>query len=477
MCGRFTRKTPVEDLAAHFHPAEIPHLPPRYNIAPTQPVATVLVLTGDRQFRLMRWGQTVVCLAWLSLAAGAVAGADDHTPATPAPASPASASRPAYQWKNGLPADPRFFPLAVWLQDPKNAPKFKALGINTYVGLWKGPSEQQLSELARQGMKAICSQNDVALKHLDDPTIIGWMHDDEPDNAQDIGRWKSADAIREAWPEAPARTLKEWGRYGPPIPPKTVVADYQCVRQKDPSRPVLLNLGQGVAFDRYVGRGYRSGKLEDYPKYIEGCDIVSFDIYPVVHDAKEVAGKLEYVGRGVERLVKWSAGRSVWNCIECTHIGNPTAIASPEQIRAEVWLSIIHGSRGIIYFVHEFKPKFIEAGLLAHPEQAKAVEQVNKQVLALAEVINSAQPVPTIKAKPSDADGQIAFMARQHKGTLYIFAAQMRNKPASVTFDVPQAVGRVEIIDEDRTIGVKDSQFIDTFGPYGVHLYKLPPSR
>ena len=56
------------------------------------------------------------------------------------------------QWKNGPSGDPNYFPLAVWLQDPRNAGKFKALGINTYVGLWQGPTEGQLAELARQGM-------------------------------------------------------------------------------------------------------------------------------------------------------------------------------------------------------------------------------------------------------------------------------------------------------------------------------------
>jgi len=34
----------------------VPDLPPRYNVAPTQPIATVLVVTGDRKLRLMRWG-------------------------------------------------------------------------------------------------------------------------------------------------------------------------------------------------------------------------------------------------------------------------------------------------------------------------------------------------------------------------------------------------------------------------------------
>ena len=84
--------------------------------------------------------------------------------------------------------------------------------------------------------------------------IIGWMHGDEPDNAQAIRYWKSTEAIMQAWPGAPNRTLKQWGKYGPPIPPKDIVADYQRIQQRDPNRPVLLNLGQGVSFDNYIGR-------------------------------------------------------------------------------------------------------------------------------------------------------------------------------------------------------------------------------
>jgi hypothetical protein len=33
-------------------------------------------------------------------------------------------------WSNGPPSDPRFFPIAVWLQDPKNAPRYQAIGVN-----------------------------------------------------------------------------------------------------------------------------------------------------------------------------------------------------------------------------------------------------------------------------------------------------------------------------------------------------------
>src|SRR6185436_7259109 len=65
----------------------------------------------------------------------------------------------ARKWKNGPPADEQFFPIAVWLQDPKNAARYKAAGINLYVGLWRGPTTTQLAELQRANMSVICAQN------------------------------------------------------------------------------------------------------------------------------------------------------------------------------------------------------------------------------------------------------------------------------------------------------------------------------
>ena len=162
--------------------------------------------------------------------------------------------------------------------------------------------------------------------------------------------------------------------YGPPIPPEKIIQDYQKIRANDPSRPVLLNLGQGVAWDGWHGRGVRTGHPEDYPQYVQGGDIVSFDIYPAVHDRPAVAGKLWYVAHGVQRLRSWAGrDRITWNCIECTRISNTKIKPTPQQVKAEVWMSIIHGSQGLIYFCHQFQPRFIEAGLLADEEMARCV--------------------------------------------------------------------------------------------------------
>lgn len=58
MCGRFTLSSPAETVAAIFELSEIPQLQPRYNIAPTQAVASVLYDGGGacRTLRMLHWG-------------------------------------------------------------------------------------------------------------------------------------------------------------------------------------------------------------------------------------------------------------------------------------------------------------------------------------------------------------------------------------------------------------------------------------
>jgi hypothetical protein len=90
-------------------------------------------------------------------------------------------------WVNGLPDDPGYFPIAVWLQDPNDAATYKEGGINLYIGLWQGPTEDQLSFLRAAGMPVMCSQNSVGMDHVNDSIIVGWTQQDEPDNAQADG--------------------------------------------------------------------------------------------------------------------------------------------------------------------------------------------------------------------------------------------------------------------------------------------------
>jgi len=56
MCGRYVIISTPAAIRALFGYAEQPNFPPRYNVAPTQPIPVVRIVDGRRSFALMRWG-------------------------------------------------------------------------------------------------------------------------------------------------------------------------------------------------------------------------------------------------------------------------------------------------------------------------------------------------------------------------------------------------------------------------------------
>ena len=56
MCGRYVITSPPAAIRALFGYPEQPNFPPRYNVAPTQPIPIVRLDEGSRHFALMRWG-------------------------------------------------------------------------------------------------------------------------------------------------------------------------------------------------------------------------------------------------------------------------------------------------------------------------------------------------------------------------------------------------------------------------------------
>jgi putative SOS response-associated peptidase YedK len=56
MCGRYSITTAPEAMRRLFGYLEQPNFPPRYNVAPTQPIPIVRLFEGKRQYALVRWG-------------------------------------------------------------------------------------------------------------------------------------------------------------------------------------------------------------------------------------------------------------------------------------------------------------------------------------------------------------------------------------------------------------------------------------
>jgi putative SOS response-associated peptidase YedK len=56
MCARYVITSPPNAIRALFGYDELPNFPPRYNVAPTQPIPIVRLANGKREFALVRWG-------------------------------------------------------------------------------------------------------------------------------------------------------------------------------------------------------------------------------------------------------------------------------------------------------------------------------------------------------------------------------------------------------------------------------------
>lgn len=359
--------------------------------------------------------------------------------------------------------DPGFFPIAVWAQNPALASAYKDKGINLFISIHGGLDQQKLNQLRQANMQFICHQNSFALTQLNEPLIYGWMHGDEPDNAR--------------------KSKTRPGQYDPCIDPARIVANYEKIRRNDPVRPVYLNLGRGVAYPKWVGRGVCTGRTDMYKVanngYLKGCDIASFDIYPVNSKEKEVAGNLWYVAKGVDNLQEWSDhAKPVWCWIETTNIRDgPEENAAdrkptPQEVKAQVWMALIHGAKGFGYFCHSFAKPMDPAALLHDKVMIQAVKAINEQVRALAPILNSPSTAGYASVEPADKQVPIDIMTKKQGKTSYIFAAAMRPGATKAFFQVSSGK-RVEVLGENRTLRIKDGRFSDDFASYGVHLYRI----
>jgi hypothetical protein len=292
----------------------------------------------------------------------------------------------------------------------------------------------------------VCEQAGVWEANLDNADIQGWLQADGPDNAQEL-------------PD---------GSYGPCIEPAVTRARYDEMAAADRSRPVVLLLGQGVATPDWVGRGVCTGRSDDYFGYAEGADILVNYTYPIANQKP-----LELVATGIEKLNTYAGWRKpVIADIEASSIdGLPRP--SPEQLRAEVWMSLIHGAAGIQYFCHRMTP-LNETDCLDDAATAAALERINRELLQLAPVLNT----QSYALSPSSTNDGVPVRAvlKQLGRERYVFAAGMADGATMATFALGgiDASIEVEVVGENRSIVPGDGTFEDGFEPYAVHLYRIP---
>jgi hypothetical protein len=373
--------------------------------------------------------------------------------------------------KNGIP----FFPITSWMLDKQNFNMPIASMINTLlvegwyaehnVNTWLdyldtarmhkwnaiGPGRTYLTD------ESIANFVNASKKH---PALMGWFLIDEPELGPSNKYTK-------------ATILKRWT---------------DLFHQYDTDHPVFVNFN-GYYFTQ---GGWKSERIKEYT-YLHNAnqfkhektalvDVVMLDYYPY-----EYGAPLEDYALALDRAREWNYDLfPMISFIETQDIHDASAAGhslpcgppksgpwtpdpTPEQLWNLIWVSIIHGAKGLSYF-HYFCPI---------PENnLKVLLKTKAHINDLAQVILSPDSKTSVTNKEFNGD-RVDIMSREYNNKLYIFAANMRNKEAKSRFHITSLTEGAEILvyGERSTIKSKRGYFEDAFGPLGVHIYIVDQSN
>ncbi len=376
--------------------------------------------------------------------------------------------------------DKNFFPIGITSLQSQYAESVKDAGINIVLAVNSVLTAADLQQFKAANLYLIGSLNKIDPSLWDNDIIVGWNNGYKPDIFQRFERWGTMEKIGKAWPHI-RRAREEWGKYGPPIPVIDIQKKYQSIKKTDSSRPVWTHLSQVVAFPNnhnYEARGFRQGHREDYAEYMKGCDIVSFDFFSYSFPNEVTQKKIWLLANGVDNLYKWSNGQKVvWGFVETTRAYRNGEIPPPEIIKAQVWMQIIHGATGIVYYADGYDQfgQRIENALLIDSSRLAVLKEINSQIHRLSSIINTPNISNKARIELHQEDVSIDFVVKQSGKWLYIFSVAMRPMNNRATFHLNglTADTQIEVIGQNRSIHAQAGRFSDNFQPYQVNLYKL----
>jgi hypothetical protein len=361
-----------------------------------------------------------------------------------------------------------FFPIMQWLQSTSNLDRNVDIGINTFTGVWEQDTNKALSYLDAYQAKGAWG---VVHFDADDrirthPALLGWIFGDEPDLQSNA------------------------------VPPSEIMSEFNNIKAADPNHLAFLTLTS--RFFPQVGGlpPWMNGDDSYYYDYCAATDVVGFDLYPIYGWCRK--DWLAYVGEAQE-LLRLEYGRNQhptyqWiECVKCcsrwcSYTERSNRGPFPNEIRAEVWLAIVHGAKAIGYFTHTWRSDdcsqvgdayYRQYQLTA--EQEDELKRTNRQITKLTGVIAQPDAAP-VSHRLASGEGRVDTLAKQLGSNLYVIAVNVLHASAGndkqVEFTLPDSItssGDIVVYDESRSIQCSINSFTDTFTEAApVHIYVIP---
>lgn len=321
-----------------------------------------------------------------------------------------SAASPTNLTIDGAP----IFPRLVWRQCPSSYPDSIAAGINVFLGTSCSTPASQLSYLGGRAYAAVDITNHG---QLSGPGLIGWHLPDEGDES--VGSAAGQPNVHES-DKVTFLTLTD--HFAPYMAPP------------------------------HAGRSI-------YPGWFSRADVIGFDTYPI--EGRCRYDLIPWVYSLQKTLVNMAGSKPTFQWIEAGPMEKCFKVdPTPTSVRAETWLAIAAGARGIGYFPDVWEQPIRDT-----------ITSIDRDIVALAPALLDATASGIVG--PSSP---IRVGVRRHNGAIYVIAVNTSTKALTGRVAVPALGDRtLRVFGENRTISAQLSQIVDSFGPLGVHIYVAPP--
>ncbi|HEX5661310.1 MAG TPA: hypothetical protein VFX59_29175 [Polyangiales bacterium] len=374
---------------------------------------------------------------------------------------------PATRWPEAPSSLRELFPLAADYQWPDSFPGWADAGVNTVIRVRSenDPDAASPTEVEAWTAKA----NALGLKMIREPRA---------DPSADNGEAGLLAFLLFDEPDVPRR--------GQPIdidPFASIAERAGALRAAGITpRPLFVNfagwsvLSEHDTYFRY-GRGDRHTK-DFYSRYVELEDWASQDIYAIsqmfVGQNMRVEDALATLPLTFAKLRRWAPDKPQFAYIETSQHYGTSRQLTPGEFRAQLWLAIVGGARGIFYFTANGCDGTCVIPDGTTPEVRAELRTQNARLTKLTHVlqgeinplgfsVSAAAPLET--SWRSSEDGHYILAVNGSASTVERWI-RIEGKLAS---------GAIEVLEEPlRTIEtVGGYTFRDTLGPYEARVYRF----
>ena len=197
-----------------------------------------------------------------------------------------------------------------------------------------------------------------------------------------------------------------------------------------------------------------------YPGLIARAEMIGFNLYPLQIWCRR--GTLHAVYEAQRELAALARGKPTYQWIEAGPMSVCAGLdPSPAIVRAETWLAIAGGARGIGWFPDQWTVPIREE-----------IGRLSQEIVSLSSALLGEEDDVVV----SPPDTPVRAGVRVSNGAVYVIAVNSWIHPAKVRLRVPNLrAATVRVFGENRTLAVRNGTIVDSLRGLRVRIYIAPP--